>query len=430
MLRAAGVPAYVALLNAGSRMDVPADLPGMGLFDHAIVYVPGSPALWIDATDRYARLGQLPTDDQGRLALIARPETSALVKTPESSSRDNLLLEYRELTLSENGPATATEKTQPTGVYESHYRSYYADKPDKETRDGLTSYVKGQYIAEKLTNVERTDPADLSRQFELTLACEKAKRGYTDLDSAQAAIRLEGLFARLPDELKRKDDADDKKKDDAEKPRKPRTSEWELDEPFTAEWNYRIVPPAGFIPKELPRDATIPVGPALLTEKFSTEKNGVVAAHLVFDSVKRRYTVAEATELRNKVAELLAEPAIFVNFEPQGAALLHEGKVKEALAAYRGLIALHPSDAVHHLQVANVLLEAGMGEAARAEAKQAVKLDSSSALAEKTLAQILKHDLVGRELRLGTDWAGAAEAFRAAARLDPDDDTSLGVCRS
>ena len=31
MLRAAGIPAYVALLNAGSRMDVPTDLPGMGL---------------------------------------------------------------------------------------------------------------------------------------------------------------------------------------------------------------------------------------------------------------------------------------------------------------------------------------------------------------------------------------------------------------
>src|SRR5262249_39749217 len=51
MLRSAGVPAYVALLNAGNRLDVPADLPGMGLFDHAIVYAPGVPDLWIDATD-------------------------------------------------------------------------------------------------------------------------------------------------------------------------------------------------------------------------------------------------------------------------------------------------------------------------------------------------------------------------------------------
>jgi hypothetical protein len=67
-----------------------------------------------------------------------------------------------------------------------------------------------------------------------------------------------------------------------------------------------------------------------------------------------------------------------------------------------------------------------MGEAARAEARQAVKLDPNSALAERTLADILKHDLVGRELRPGTDWAGAAEAYRAATRLEPDDHTAQG----
>ena len=428
MLRAAGIPAYVALLNAGARMDVPVDLPGMGAFDHAIVYVPGNPAhgkpaLWIDATDQYARLGQLPVDDQGRMALIARPETTSLLKTPEFSSKDNLLLEIREFTLSENGPASVIEKTQPKGVFESRYRSYYADKPDKETRDSLKAYIKGQYFSEKLTRVERTDPVDLSQQFELTLACEKAKRGYTDLDSAIAAIRMEGLFVQLPDELKRRDDSENKKKaDDKEKPKAPRTTDWELNEPYSVEWDYRIVPPAGFVPKELPRDETISVGPALLTKQFSTEKDGVVTARLIFDSVKRRYTVAEAKELRNKVADLQDGPAILVNFEPQGAALLHDGKVGEALASYRGLVALQPNDAVHHLQLAKVLLDASMGEAARAEARLAVKLDPNSATAEKTLAEILKHDLVGRELRPGSDWAGAVEAYRAAERLDPDDD--------
>jgi len=429
MLRAAGIPAYVALLNAGARMDVPADLPGMGAFDHAIVYVPGNPAhgkpaLWIDATDQYARLGQLPADDQGRMALIARPETTSLVKTPEFSSKDNLLLEFREITLSENGPASVIEKTRPQGVFESHYRSYYADKPDKETRDGLIDYIKGQYVSDKLTRVERTDPADLTQQFELTLACEKAKRGYTDLDDAIAAIRMEGLFLQLPDELKHRDDGENKKiAVDKEKPKTPRTADWELSEPFSTEWDYKIVPPAGFIPKELPRDENISVGPALLTKQFSQDKDGVVTARLVFDSVKRRYTVAEATELRNKVAELLEGPPILVNFESKGAALLHDGKVGEALASYHSLIALNPNDAVHHLQLAKVLLDASMGEAARAEAKQAIKLDPQSALAEKTLAEILKRDLVGRELRPGSDWAGAAEAYRAAERLDPDDDS-------
>ncbi len=426
MLRAAGIPSYVALLNAGSRLDVPADLPGMGLFDHAIVYVPGKPALWIDATDQYARLGQLPINDQGRHALIARPESTALTLTPESSSRDNVLLELREIRLGESGPATVIEKTLPTGVFESHYRSFYADKPDKETRDGLTGYVKAQYIADKLTSVERTDPGDLSKQFELTLACEKAKRGYTDLDNALAAIRVDTLFQQLPDDLKRKDDTDAKKKDDGDKPKKPRTVDWELDQPFTAEWKYRIVPPVGFVPKELPKDDTIAMGPAVLTEKFSKASDGVVEADLAFDSGKRRYSVAEATAVRNKVAAFLAGPAIMVSFEPEGEALLHEGKVKEALASYRSLISSNPNDAVHHLQVARVLLQAGMGEEARAEAREAVKLDPNSALAERTLADILKHDLVGRDMRPGSDWASAAEAYRAAEKLDPDDHNAQG----
>ncbi len=430
MLRAAGIPSYVALLNAGSRMDVPADLPGLGAFDHAIVYVPEDlkhkePALWIDSTDRYARLGQLPEDDQGRWALIARAETTALVKTPEATSKDNALVELREIALAENGPASVSEITRPMGIFESNFRSYYADKPDQETRKDLIDYVKSQYEAGKLTKVDRTDPADLSRQFELTLGCERARRGYTDLEDAQAAIPLGPLFQRLPDELKSREDADEtKKNDDKDKPKKPRTADWWLNEPSSVEWQYRIVPPPGFVPKELPRNAEIAVGPASLTEEFSTEKDGVVAARLTFDTVKRRYTIAEATELRNKVAELLAGPAILVNFELKGAALLHEGKVGEALAAYRSLIALHPDEAVRHLQMADVLLQAGMGEAARSEARLAVKLDPSSALAERALADVLKHDLVGRNLRPGSDWTGAAEAYRAAIKLDPDDHTA------
>jgi tetratricopeptide (TPR) repeat protein/transglutaminase-like putative cysteine protease len=426
MLRAAGIPAHVALLNVGFRNDVPADLPGMGMFDHAIAYVPGKTPQWIDATDRYATVGQLPMGDQGRLALVADASTTALLKTPESASGDNGLVETREFTLADNGPASVTEITQPKGIYESAYRGYYADKPDKDTRDGLRGYVQSEYVSDDLTKVDRTDPSDLSKPFELTLACDKAKRRYTGLEDAQAAIRVDRLFQMLPGELKQKDNSDEKKNTGADKPKKPRTADWWFDAPFRNEWNYRFIPPAGFIPKELPKDTTIALGPAQLTETFSIGKDGTVQAHLVFDTVKRRYTVAEATALRNEVADLINGPAILINFEPQGAALLRDGKVKEALASYRALITQNPNSAVHHLQVAGVLLDAGMGEAARNEARLAVKLDPASALAERVLADILMHDLVGRNLRPGSDLAGAADAYRAAIKLDPDDHSAQG----
>jgi len=100
--------------------------------------------------------------------------------------------------------------------------------------------------------------------------------------------------------------------------------------------------------------------------------------------------------------------------------------VREALQSYRELIALHPKEAVHHLQIAAILLAAGLGETARAEAQAAVKLEPTSALAEKTLAEILEYDLVGRKFRPGSDYAGADAAFRAAEKLDPDDKATVG----
>ena len=88
MLRAAGLPADVALLQSGVGTDVDADLPNMGRFDHAIVYVGANPPLWIDATAGHTRVGMLPSGDQGRFALLASAASTALVKTPEAEPKD------------------------------------------------------------------------------------------------------------------------------------------------------------------------------------------------------------------------------------------------------------------------------------------------------------------------------------------------------
>jgi len=419
MLRAADIPAYLALLHAGSRMDVPPDLPGMGLFDHAIVYVPGKPDLWIDATDEYSRVGQLPSPDQGRLALIVRPGSNALVHTPEAPSGDNLLMETRELYLSENGPARVVETSHPGGSFESEYRRIYADQQNKQVFDYLTNYMKAQYLADKLDRMEPSGTSDLSKPFQVVLESQKSKRGFTDLDSAVAAIRYEGLFNQLPAELQRRESNDDSA--NPSKPAKKRVADYLLPLPFVAEWQYDIIPPVGFQAKPLPKDEKLALGPALLTQHFSTSPEGVVHGVIRFDTVKRRFTAAETTEMRNQIGGLCEGEAVLINFEPVGQALLRQGKVKESFQSYRGLIAHHPQSAVYHLQMAKVLLEAGFGDAAREEARLAVKLEPNSALAQKILGQVLEYDLVGRKFRAGSDYAGAAAAFRAAAQLDSDD---------
>ncbi|MBZ5552763.1 MAG: DUF3857 domain-containing protein [Acidobacteriia bacterium] len=427
MLRASEIPAYVAVLNVGPGEDVSPDLPGMSVFDHAIVFVPGSPDLWIDATDEYARLGQLPSQDQGRLALIVRPGTNSLLRTPESSSDDNRLVERREFYLAENGPARIVEISEPHGSLESQYRRYYADQENKDRKKGLTEYVKAQYLADKLEKLDRSDPSDLSKQFRLELEVVKAKRAYTELDGAVAAIRLDTLYDRLPRELQQREEEPNKSTETSTgKPKKKRTADYQLGHAFATEWQYTIFPPAGFRPKPLPPNVKLSLGPAVLTEEFSGDKGGVVHALIRFDTVKRRLSVSEATEMRNRIAQSHEERAILIYFEPVARALFNEGKVRESFQAYRDLVAQHPKEAVHHLQIAGALLAAGMGEAAREEARLAVRLEPGSALAQKTLAEILEHDLVGRNLRHGSDYAGAVAASRAAEKLDPDDKAIAG----
>ncbi|MGH9741039.1 MAG: DUF3857 domain-containing transglutaminase family protein, partial [Candidatus Acidiferrum sp.] len=223
MLRASGIPAYVALLNVGQRQDVAPEMPGMGLFDHAIVYVPGSSDLWIDPTDAYAQLGEVPQADQGRLALIARAESTGLVTIPEASSNDNRIVEKREFYLAENGPARIVETTHVSGVFDSWFRGAYADDKDKETEKNLKTYIGSEYLSEKLTRWDRSDPKDLSKPFQLVLEADAAKRGATDLDAAVAAIRLDSIFYYLPDILKQREPKPENETDEAkDQPKKPR----------------------------------------------------------------------------------------------------------------------------------------------------------------------------------------------------------------
>ena len=341
MLRSAEIPAYVALLDAGTGLDVSPTLPGMGMFDHAIVYVPGKEAMWIDPTDQYARFGQLPRGDQGRWALVANEQTQALIQTSVTASKDNLLVERRDFYLAENGPARVVETSQPHGTLEAGYRSYYSGANGEERKKNLTQYVKNQYLADKLDRSEVTDTSDLHEQFQLTLETSKAKRGFTDLSSAVVAIRLESLFNRLPDTLRAREEPEKKDAEAEGKPKKKRTADYEF-APFVTEWQYAIHPPAGFRAKPLPKSLKATAGPAVLSEEFSSDPGGVVHAVLRFDTVKARLTPAEATEMRNQIAQWEESEPIAIYFELTGEALLKEAKMREGFQAYRDMIQEHP----------------------------------------------------------------------------------------
>jgi tetratricopeptide (TPR) repeat protein len=416
MLRAVGVPAYVALLDTGIGTDVTPDLPGLGMFDHAIVYVPGPPDIWLDATAEFSRIDALDFSDQGRLALIVRPETTSLVKTPELPSSADILVERREVLLPENGPAQIIETSQPQGLSESDYRSWYGGADTKDVRKRLEEYVKDHYSAESLGPLEHTPGNDMSRPFELTMRAEKAHRGYVDTEKASLYIPTANLYTHVPEFLrtapKRAENGtqleDDRRKHDA------------VFRPFVSEWRYHIVPPPGFTARSLPPDSQRTFGPAVLTSHFEVASDSSVTAVLRFDAVRSHWTAAEVEIARKAFTDYAQTDIPAVHFDLTAALELQNGKVREGIAGYQRLIALHPREALHHSQLAMGLLAAGIGDAARLEARKATELEPSSARAWETLGWVLQHDFLARRFSKGWDMAGSTAAYHKAIQLDPD----------
>ena len=410
LLRREGLPAHVVLLNAGFGRDVENQLPGIGRFDHAIVFVGGSdrsaPPIWIDPTERSARVGELPATDQNRWALIASPETTKLLRTPSANSIDNLTMEQRDVFLAEHGPGRIVEKSVYHGEQERQQRRLVDSGDDEGRREGYRDYVVSTYLAEELGEVEETDPDDFSRPFTLSLEALGSNRAVTDLSEAVVAIRQEGLVASLPMAIQRGN--------------APRELAFVIDRPFVTEWHYRIEPPLGFTPRDLPADEERRFGPARYSRRVSREED-VIKVDLRFDSGPRHLSAADFTQMRQGIQAFLDEEPLLVWFDHVGAQALNEGHSREAIEHFRGLAEERPDMAIHRIRLAQALLRLGLaGEAVR-QAREATELEPDSALAWWCLGFALEHDELGRRFGLGFDRASALAALEKAVELAADD---------
>ncbi len=435
LLRASDIPAYVALLNAGDdEADVEPSLPGLGLFDHAIVVVPGSPAIWIDPTDPYVRAGELPTADQGRLALIASATAAELVKTPESTSAENRQSESREFFLAGYGPSRVVSTSEYHGAVERDLRAVYAGQDGPTLRQALREYAAAAYLSGDLTAVAHSQPANLAAPLVLRMEIRNARRGFTDERNAAVGLNPAALLTHLPEEITGgaaagaaggAAPAGKGKEKEGEKP-EPRRGDYVFSRPLTAELRYRIVPPAGYVAQPLPPARSRRLGTATLSEEYAVDAAGVVTATLRLDTGKRRISPAEFDALRAGVRAALQEKGTRLIFDQIGELHLAAGRVREALAEFAREAAQEPRQGLPHTRIARALLAGGMGEAAREEARQAVRLEPKSALAWRALGRVLEHDELGRPFAAGFDRAGALAALRRAKELDLQDAATRG----
>ncbi|WP_158819722.1 DUF3857 domain-containing protein [Granulicella sp. S156] len=428
MLRAANIPANLALLSVGPGIDVTPELPGMNQFDHAIVYVPRSgaaPALWIDATAALFQPGTLPFDDEGRMALVIAPETTGLLRTTDPSPQDSTLVETRVFTLSEKGPAHVVETSETGGAIDANYRSIYGGTDTDKIHQNLEGYVQSSYLAKSLTKVTHGDAQDLSHPFRLSLDIEGARRGDTEMNEALVVVFPNFAINSLPRWFSVPPpvvgpDTPSQTKHELELAQQSRAPGYVF-HPFLDERRVRILIPDGFVLRSLPPNKTTPLGDAVLTETYSDSEPGVITASFRFDSGSGVLTTDQALAMRSAVLELNKRDYVGIYFDQVGAKALAEGHIRAALDADRALIAAHPSDALHHVRLSTALLQAGIGDGARAEAHRAIELDPKSSVAFLNLGWTLQHDSLGVQFGKGFDLAGAIAAYKQASVLDPDD---------
>jgi tetratricopeptide (TPR) repeat protein len=335
------------------------------------------------------------------LALIVKPDTTALERTPELASR---VVETFDISLPETGLGRIAATEEFFGTSELLVRVVHSQLK----ADQIEKTLAAVHSAKTINNLERSDVNDFSSPYRMHFEIVDSQLAQTSGGESVFFIPTASLDDSWISLIKEMDD-------------KLAADGLDLGEVSVREWRYRIVPPPGYRRVRLPESTKTTMGPATLTQAFSEGTDGTITSTVRLDSGKRRYTSQDLAAVKAAAEKLDDEDYIRLTFEQAAQALLDEGKTREALKEFRKLAELHPKEAVHHVQLSRALLAAGLGEMARTEAKLGVELEPSSAEAHETLAWVLEHDGIGRLWKPGFDFDGAKTAFEKAVELAPDD---------
>lgn len=128
LLKAAGLPAYVALVGAGEdHPDVRANFPS-SQFNHAILCLPlaahgtvAADTVWLECTSQTEAFGYMGSFTGNRHALLLTPEGGRLVATPRYGAQANNQLRRTDLWLDASGGAKATVRTRRLGLAQDRY---------------------------------------------------------------------------------------------------------------------------------------------------------------------------------------------------------------------------------------------------------------------------------------------------------------------
>ncbi len=430
MLRAAGHEAYVALLHAGGNQRIDPDLPGLNAFNHAIVYMPGDSAIWIDPTSPYTTPGELPDSAQGRLALVISPETETLLETPSATSEENLNRQTTVIDLSASPQSKVVHLVEQRGTFAAATRQYYAETTRVDLEKAWKEFGESRYETEQLTSLEYSNADDYRRPFTLRGEFADAELGIVAVDRAIVPINPSAIFDELPFYLTYFEDEEDNDDGDdwLDRNTKSRQQPLQISPPHVEELVFRLVPPTGYTLAELPENFHEAFGPLMFSQTFEKGANESVTGTYRLDTGNGRLSPNEVRAFRQAILERMSSLVVdnlqvLVTWHHRAYQHYAAGRMKEAFAEYESLLRTQSRETVHSIGFVQTLLEVGLGDAARDIARRTVKKFPDNADAHGSLGFALLHDELGRLTKFGFDPEGSAQAYEKSLELDPTDET-------
>lgn len=266
LLRAAGVPANITLVRTVNIGHIEAEPASMWTFNHAIAYVP-SLDLFLDGTAEQSGWRELPTMDQGALALIvgahhskgaAKASGSALATIPVAPAEANLNVSDYVLTVRPDGALEVSGTEKFRGSHNAEQRRDFADPATRRAR--LEQHLAQIMPGTQVTSLEVSDLSlgreEVSYTFVAVLPSRATKQG--DGTYAMAlSLYPHDLAGNYAEQSRRKTDIF-------------------VDHPWRTRNVMRYVLPAGWSVADLPVGGTVKSDHVSFTQTVTRTSDGFI----------------------------------------------------------------------------------------------------------------------------------------------------------
>ncbi len=161
MLEELGVDAHFVILRTTHLGEIDYDLPSLGIFNHAIYYVPEvqGEERWIDGTATFFGASELPSGDTGANSLIVKPGGDYEFKRiPYTSADDNGGVYTTVLTLDADGNAEGYRAAEFRGLYNPVVRNTYENSA--KAKESIDQVLTGNYPGSESSNIKLSDMDD------------------------------------------------------------------------------------------------------------------------------------------------------------------------------------------------------------------------------------------------------------------------------